>query len=432
MAHFNYIKGGGVWSLFSLLTSGIMSTIDKALYKSINGDEGGVWAPHLPGSMVPTPIIIGGDGLQVTGPFLAIDAAITITPGKYLTVDANATFNLLPGSTTAIDGFVGLGGTVIITGQGVIIDSTVGGIVVNGTGELWVQPSGIIRLKTAPGFGGGSLIIEGGANLFFEGAAGNLANLSASYANWLLGAGTSVNWGTGASAVFGGTSSAVFGTSTTLAVNGAMTSASTFTSGLNGAWFWNGTGSGQRVAVEWGPFSLMTADVGSLWNDYGSHKVFADWLFGGGSASLTMGAGTALTLNGTTNLTAVQPAPNTSPGANTLTSTAQCKAWAVIFVDGSAHVSVKDGYNIVTGPTAAGAYLVIQFVEDMASDMYVVTGHFVGPDHGGSVMGSGYLVAVDPTPAGFNLVAKIQQGNSAYDFSTGSGGYIVFAVFGRQ
>jgi hypothetical protein len=119
MAHYDHEKPGGVWGLFALLSSGIMSSIDKKLTKAINGDEGGTWTPqnpNLPGAACP--IIIGGDGLQVPGPFVATDAAITITSGKYLTINSGAFLQANNGSHTYLNGVVDLHNTLTVSVSG--------------------------------------------------------------------------------------------------------------------------------------------------------------------------------------------------------------------------------------------------------------------------------------------------------------------------
>lgn len=64
MSHFTYRKAGGIWSGVLNLTSADMQFFDQNLYKAINGDDGGIWAPT-------SKIAIGGSGMGVTGNFEA-------------------------------------------------------------------------------------------------------------------------------------------------------------------------------------------------------------------------------------------------------------------------------------------------------------------------------------------------------------------------
>ncbi len=84
MAHNASIHAGG-WATGYVVTSADFLAIDSLLFKSINGDDGGTWAPS-------SLITIGGSGLRVTGPFTSsystlIDASLTVSD--------TATFNNL-------------------------------------------------------------------------------------------------------------------------------------------------------------------------------------------------------------------------------------------------------------------------------------------------------------------------------------------------
>lgn len=436
MAHFNYIKSGGVWGLFSLLTSGIMSTIDKTLYKCVNGDEGGTWAPHLPGSSIPTPIVIGGDGLQVLGPFLATNAQITVPGGNTIIFQSNAGLLLQSGSLAFLSGTmtVEAGGVISTVDTGVITITNIGGLVVTSTGEAWVNPGGGLRLKTAPSFGGGAMWIDGGAGLTFGGTGGNLSYLSATNSLWTLGGGTIVGWGTGSSAVFGGNALASFGTNTTLTLDGTVNAGATFLSTLNGSWFWQGTGPSQTAGVEFGSYCTVFFDGGCTVADGATHTVTGGYTFSPISV---------VNLNGQTNLgglstfTGTQPAKGSDPGANVLNALGQCKAWAVIDVDGSGSASLVDGYNISDTIAIPAKYMVIQFVHPMASGplsgIYAVTGHFLGPDPNGTWSASGTVIAANLNSAGFSVTVKNYTGADQWDFSSSTGqGRVVFVVFGRQ
>lgn len=131
MAHFDYIKPGGVWGMFSLFTSAIAANIDARIYKTINGDEGGTWAPSAQ-------IIIGGAGLKVVGPFQATDADITITTGKYLRLNAGSHVLGVSGSDAFIAGTWTYVGTVNVQGGGTVRVSSISGIhMLNGGTAVW-------------------------------------------------------------------------------------------------------------------------------------------------------------------------------------------------------------------------------------------------------------------------------------------------------
>jgi len=93
MAHFTYTRVGGVWATLTDLLSAEVADLDSKTFRSINGDDGGTWAP---GSV----IIIGGQGIQVDGPlhatgeFKAIGGSLTLgdSSGDVLTVGATTIF----------------------------------------------------------------------------------------------------------------------------------------------------------------------------------------------------------------------------------------------------------------------------------------------------------------------------------------------------
>lgn len=138
MAHNNYIKPGGIWPLFTLLTSGIMATVDALLYKALNADDGGTWSPSAV-------ITLGGAGLTVTGPFTANNASITIGSGKTLTIASGGTFITALGSTTTLNGDGTLSGSLAVDG------------------DITIQSGGLIDVEV-----GGAIDLSGGLTLFGE------------------------------------------------------------------------------------------------------------------------------------------------------------------------------------------------------------------------------------------------------------------------
>jgi hypothetical protein len=81
-----------------------MASFDTALFKAVNGDDGGTWAPA-------NQIILGGSGLSVTGAsaFSNITAAtvngtLTVANGGFLAIAAGATLDMLTGATATWNG----------------------------------------------------------------------------------------------------------------------------------------------------------------------------------------------------------------------------------------------------------------------------------------------------------------------------------------
>lgn len=229
MAHFDYLKPGGVWSLLSLLSSSIMAEIDRRIYKSINGDEGGVWAPN------PTPIIIGGLGLQVTGPLVADDASITIKSGNFLTVESGGTVAFQSGSTITIAGATTISGPVTFTNASVV--SSAAAITLTG-GSLTITSPAVLTINTAATLNG-TMTVGGGAGI-------GIANTG------------NVTWQSGAIAAYQLGSTATFASGSTLASNGILTQSNTST------WTLNGTQNyGSTAVVSYGASSTVTFGTNS-------------------------------------------------------------------------------------------------------------------------------------------------------------------------
>jgi len=66
MSHFAYVRALGIWNPTQVVLHQELQSFDQQLFKAINGDDGGTWAP---GAF----ITIGGAGLQVTTNFLIAD-----------------------------------------------------------------------------------------------------------------------------------------------------------------------------------------------------------------------------------------------------------------------------------------------------------------------------------------------------------------------
>ena len=376
MAHNNYLKSGGIWSLFSLLTSGLMSTLDKTLYKTINGDEGGVWAPHLPGSSIPTPIVIGGDGLQVLGPFLATDAEITITPGKFLTVDAGANLNILTGGFFNLAGLGTITGNLITNAGGTIQIATVGGLQILANAEQWVMPQGVIRLKAGPVFFGPAILLEQGSALTLQGTGtglGQLAFVNSTNASWLFSSGTTLTWGGLSSAVFAATSTTTFPQNSTLNLQGTIFATSTAAANLAGSWAYGALLA--TATVQFGAFCTVNLAGGCSVTDSAFHIVNGTWLWNG---NLTMVSGSALSLGGTTTITGPVVLNNYAPwnadpgGTNLLAANATVKATFHATTTSGALSNTKS-YNIKSCLLDPGHLAFnVTFFENMADGGYLI------------------------------------------------------------
>lgn len=77
MAHNSYIRPGNVWSDASVLLGSEIAALALQAYKSINGDDGGTWAPSAP-------IYIGGSGFGVGTVPWALGYATVPVSGGYI------------------------------------------------------------------------------------------------------------------------------------------------------------------------------------------------------------------------------------------------------------------------------------------------------------------------------------------------------------
>jgi hypothetical protein len=81
MAHFVRTQIDAVWVDGYVMPAADFIDLDSKLFRSINGDEGGLYSPT-------SPIVVGGSGLTVTGPTVVSGAAAS-TPGKLQTSGAS-------------------------------------------------------------------------------------------------------------------------------------------------------------------------------------------------------------------------------------------------------------------------------------------------------------------------------------------------------
>ena len=102
MSHEAYVRGSLIaWSSSLAVTPAEMWAFDQSQFKSINGDEGGSWAPS-------SVITIGGQGFDVTGPFNAANVqAATFQSGALADIQSGAEVRFDSGSL-----MVGLSGSL--------------------------------------------------------------------------------------------------------------------------------------------------------------------------------------------------------------------------------------------------------------------------------------------------------------------------------
>lgn len=129
MAHNTRIRPIGLWTLDSDVLTSEFEAFDLAQFESINGDQGGTWAPA-------SQIEIGGAGLKVSGPFDmpigttgtfggTVDFASTSTPtfvaGSNTDVEAGAVWAFANAPSFAA-GFLVSAGTVTFASAMTVVD----------------------------------------------------------------------------------------------------------------------------------------------------------------------------------------------------------------------------------------------------------------------------------------------------------------------
>lgn len=146
MAHFSLIRPGG-WATLTVdggTTDPALSTfhteletLDANLYKAVNGDEGGTWAPAAA-------VIINGAGLRVDGPLSlsnvtlgAVFGNVVLTYGHSVTVNSGGHLEAQNGSASIIDGgsswtFTDTA-TLALTGTSSLQASSTSTVLINGT-----------------------------------------------------------------------------------------------------------------------------------------------------------------------------------------------------------------------------------------------------------------------------------------------------------
>jgi hypothetical protein len=92
MAHNTRIRFPGTWTPLSVLYAAELERLDAAQFAAIDGDAGGTWAPS-------DPVIVGGDGVHVTGTLTADDLAGHIKASKQLIVDPDGQIQVGAGTS---------------------------------------------------------------------------------------------------------------------------------------------------------------------------------------------------------------------------------------------------------------------------------------------------------------------------------------------
>lgn len=167
MANFPRVRAEGEWDDLSTLTGEEMESFDDHQSKTINADDGSSHSPT-------TQINLGGEGLNVTGPFEAGDAAIAIPFGKVLAVLGNvelgstAVLRAFADSLVRIDAsaLLALFGTQEVKASALFHVLNLGvatfdaGSLLNIFGTALVKSAAILRAES-----GGSIGIASGADL---------------------------------------------------------------------------------------------------------------------------------------------------------------------------------------------------------------------------------------------------------------------------
>lgn len=90
MSHNSYVRPLGVWDAFKVVSHDEFAALDLGQFRSINGDDGGTWAPN-------SPIGIFGAGIS-----MRLVSVSTVTTGAELTFSSGATLELQTDSIASI------------------------------------------------------------------------------------------------------------------------------------------------------------------------------------------------------------------------------------------------------------------------------------------------------------------------------------------
>lgn len=230
MAHFTYPVGTplGTVPSFHVLTSIDWQSTIQQVYKAINGDDGGTWAP---GAF----ITIGGSGLQLTGTghSLAASARLNVESTGEIRVKGGGIATIQSGGTLTVD----VGGTIALSGT----------MTTDALSTIFVR--GAIRLDDA---GPGVFIAENTTTSTWQsGATATFNSGSTVNMNTVMSARSNVIWRSSAN---GGPGGAVFETDSTLTGDSGSTAT------WNGTWtFGNSTWPALSPARSWERHSMDLA-----------------------------------------------------------------------------------------------------------------------------------------------------------------------------
>lgn len=170
MAHFVLTRASlAAWGATPAVIAAEFWSLDNQVYKAINGDEGGTWAPSAV-------ITIGGSGVTITGPseFSDIQTAEFNGPANFndnMTLDSAATFSLSGASTIELGS-----GTRINVNNGAFIDIESGAdLDVKSGGEIDIENGGSIVVTA-----GGVVTVQSGGAISIEGLSGIVLGASSS------------------------------------------------------------------------------------------------------------------------------------------------------------------------------------------------------------------------------------------------------------
>ncbi len=319
MAHNSRIRAPGLWVLGSVIDPAEMEAFDAAQYAEINGDAGGTWAPAAA-------IIIGGNGLHVTGSFTADNADITITTGRYCTINSGAHVLGAAGSIVVWSGTNTYSAATTLVTFGTWTFDADATLHLNGATQMSATGTLVTALGSGINIGGALTVLSGGVATV---ASGGLLHL---------------NSGGAITVASGGTITCAAGSTT--ALNGATTIASTGTVVCD---------AGSTVTVNgacvFGAGASLTANVTAPWTLNNVTTCNNQLVMATGS-SLTVQSGSTLTTQ--FGAAVVRGANETRTGSETQSGTgAYTKRRYVL---GSAIDHTYDGkdYDFIEVPTLAG------------------------------------------------------------------------------
>lgn len=143
--HHSWIRPPGHFIGATPFNPSDLENLGRMLYGAVNADDGGTWNPS-------TPIVVGGVGMQVSGPL----SVTNVTDARWGT-GGGAQFN--SGSTCR----VGSGALAEVQAGGVLEVESGGKLEVESGGELEVQAGGGVEVQS-----GGTVFVRSGGQAAFE------------------------------------------------------------------------------------------------------------------------------------------------------------------------------------------------------------------------------------------------------------------------